>query len=81
MKVMHLPIGLKSRFAFVIVIFIVITMVTQGAHRMSDARERIAHELPRGPSPRGCGTPRGAVVVELCMVGEVRAMAVARRPR
>ena len=30
-------------------IFMVITITTRGAHRMSDAKERIAHELPRDP--------------------------------
>ena len=30
-------------------IFMVITIITRGAHRMSDAKERITHELPRDP--------------------------------
>ena len=39
-------IQLRVRYRF---IFIVITIITRGAHRMSDAKERIAHELPRDP--------------------------------
>ena len=48
-KVMHLPSGLKTRFGFVIVIFIVIIIITQGAHRMSDVRDKTSQAIPRGP--------------------------------
>ena len=39
--------GGREDLSFIFMVIIII--ITRGAHRMSDAKERITHELPRDP--------------------------------